>query len=1067
MGYADSYITDSMILKQGQWYFDNGNVSNFQQLDDMLLAYVLDLSQSQCFVKISLNKQGVPVHAVCDCSGMDECEHIAAVLFHYDSLTSKDNPIVMNKDYFKGKKVFALSTSSIEPFDAMHLIEQFTGYMEIKPAKIQKKRYRLVFVISEGDIYHALDQPFLYPQFSLSLQYIKNNGGLGRITKFKREHLTEPITKREKEFVQQLLDCDSYKNGLRQFVHALVEFKMDNVYVKCGSNYTLLHYRSFARADLHITLRFKYDQILYQPNLMIEMDDGDRHTLTSSDMLVINGGSTFIITQSGLFLFCKTNENLTYFIKSLMKLRFNFKLEDIDLLESHFSKKKYKGISISFDRKPVHVISPVPKVLLELKKNGPDIEVQLLFDYQGKEISKIMEGDFIGSIESTEEAYIGIKRNKNYERKVNAFIHSLQALEVEVRYDSRWLQTDMLLAKDMDTYTFLKEYGRKLIDYGIELRIHKSKQRISRDGKITLKVKDRIDWLDIDVVHEDNQGNTTPVSIDTSMFQHGLVSLGNTYTIVNPNDIATLDRLLTLGFGKNGRLAVSKTNFHIIDELYDSLSNRDEIATLKGIGDKLKDFKKIKSVPNSKGFKGKLRKYQKSGYNWLHFLHQYKLNGCLADDMGLGKTIQTLAFLQSLKESKQLGLSLIIVPVTTMANWEHEIHTFSPKLKHLLYLGNNRTQNIETLKKYDIIIVGYHLLRINIEFFNQMNYDYVILDEAQNIKNSASQTHKAIRALQSQHRLSLTGTPIENNTMELWSQMDFLNPGLLGTRSEFKKRYVIPIEKNKDEQATLQLKKTIFPFILRRKKEDVATDLPEKSEVTLFSEMNESQMTAYTELKEYYRNQLAGKMDADGKNKSSIEIFAALTKLRQMVLFPQLVSNKYTAIESSKFDLLKDTIDEILEEDHKIVIFSQFVETLKIIGTHLNAQQLPYAYIDGSIPAVKRKSEINRFQKDNNVKVFLLSLKAGGVGINLTAADYVILFDPWWNPAAESQAIDRTHRIGQKRNVIAYKMIVKDSIEEKILALQQRKKVLVDNIITTESSFYKSMTKNDILNLFS
>jgi len=409
--------------------------------------------------------------------------------------------------------------------------------------------------------------------------------------------------------------------------------------------------------------------------------------------------------------------------------------------------------------------------------------------------------------------------------------------------------------------------------------------------------------------------------------------------------------------------------------------------------------------------------------------------------MGLGKTVQTLAFLQKLKEDNDLGKVLLVVPVTTIVNWETEIERFTPELKYTRHFGQTRTKDEELVKNFDIIIISYHTLRNDIDFFYNFEFDYLILDEAQNIKNSSSQIFKTVKIIKAKHKLTLSGTPIENNTLELWSQMDFLNSGLLGTIYEFKKNFANPIEAYHDKNAVERLKKIIYPFILRRKKQEVAKDLPEKEEIILFCEMDKS-----------------------GVQKSAFQIFEALLRLRQAALFPELIDLKFKNIQSIKFEELKEKIEEGINENHKILVFSQFVKSLKIIEKFVIDKKFKYSYIDGQTK--NRDKEIKSFQEEENVNLFLLSLKAGGVGINLTASDYVILFDPWWNPAVESQAVDRTHRIGQTKKVIVYKLIVKDTVEEKILHLQEKKKELVSELITEDSAFFKSLSKNDILDLF-
>jgi non-specific serine/threonine protein kinase len=431
--------------------------------------------------------------------------------------------------------------------------------------------------------------------------------------------------------------------------------------------------------------------------------------------------------------------------------------------------------------------------------------------------------------------------------------------------------------------------------------------------------------------------------------------------------------------------------------------------------------------------------------------------------MGLGKTVQTLSLILD-QIKKGYYPNLIVTPTSVLFNWQREIEKFTPTISYLLHYGSSRSRDIRILRKTPLIITTYGHLRRDISFLKNCEFNYVILDESQNIKNPHSETAQAARMMVSKYRLTLTGTPIENNTMELWSQFSFLNPGLLGGQVFFKDHFMKPIEKEQNVQAAATLKKLIFPFILRRTKEEVVQELPPKVEHIFYSPMHEEQSAIYTRIRDAYRNQIISEIESKGLNKSRMRVLEGLTKLRQVACHPYLVDRSYQA-ESGKFEALKLMLEEIISEDHKVLVFSQFVKMLSIIRNFLDDEMIEYTYLDGTTK--DRESEVGKFQNDENISIFLISLKAGGVGLNLTAADYVIHFDPWWNPAVEMQASDRAHRIGQHKKVFAYKLIAKDSVEEKILQLQQQKKILVDQIITTESNIFKKLSKEDIVDLFS
>ncbi len=410
--------------------------------------------------------------------------------------------------------------------------------------------------------------------------------------------------------------------------------------------------------------------------------------------------------------------------------------------------------------------------------------------------------------------------------------------------------------------------------------------------------------------------------------------------------------------------------------------------------------------------------------------------------------------------------NLIIVPNSLVYNWYNEARKFTPNLKILVYTGAQRIKNTKYFHKYDLIITTYGTSRVDIALLKEFKFNYIILDESQAIKNASSQSAKAVKQLKSMYKLVLTGTPIENGVQELWSQLSFVNPGLLGSLNSFTERFVTPIEKGKDEFKMQQLKAIIKPFVLRRTKDQVAKDLPEKTEQIIYCQMTDEQAEEYETTKSYYRNEILKSVTELGINKSHFTLLKGLTKLRQIANHPILANPEY-AFGSGKFDEITARANTAKAEGHKVLMFSQFVKQLDIYGKYLTKNNLPYGYLDGSMTNQDRQKAVSNFQEKNDTPFFLISLKAGGLGLNLTNADYVFLIDPWWNPAVERQAVDRTHRIGQTKSVFIYKFITKDTVEEKIIALQNKKKLLADNIITTEESFIKTINVDEILDLLS
>ncbi len=463
---------------------------------------------------------------------------------------------------------------------------------------------------------------------------------------------------------------------------------------------------------------------------------------------------------------------------------------------------------------------------------------------------------------------------------------------------------------------------------------------------------------------------------------------------------------------------------------------------------------------------GILRNYQETGLKWFKTLSSYGFGGILADDMGLGKTLQTIAFLLSEKIEKGAEPSIIIAPTSLVYNWESEIKKFSKQLTTLVISGDKeeRQDKIKDYADYDVILTSYPLIRRDVEFYSDMSFRYCILDEAQHIKNASSQTASSVKSIKAKNSFALTGTPIENSLTELWSIFDFVMPGYLLSRSKFMKDFEKPIVKDSDQKALEKLGRHIRPFILRRLKKDVLKELPDKIENTLVAELTDDQKKIYLAYLENIKNELNDEIKTNGFAKSHIKILAGLTRLRQICCHPSMFIEAYKG-KSGKLMLLEEIINDFIDGGHRILLFSQFTSMLKIISEMLEKNNIEYKHLDGSTPMEKRGHMVNDFNNGEG-KVFLISLKAGGTGLNLTGADTVIHFDPWWNPAVEEQATDRAHRIGQENVVHVMKLISKGTIEEKILELQEKKKKLIDSVIKPGETLVSKLSEEDIRDMF-
>lgn len=486
-----------------------------------------------------------------------------------------------------------------------------------------------------------------------------------------------------------------------------------------------------------------------------------------------------------------------------------------------------------------------------------------------------------------------------------------------------------------------------------------------------------------------------------------------------------------------------------------------------GFWSQMSTFSTTEDVEFPKGINAELREYQTKGFNWLWFMYKYGLNGILADDMGLGKTLQALTILQKAKEVDGPMPTLVICPTSVVFNWEAEIQKFAPGLTCLKLSGIERKQLFKEIPNHDIVITSYALVRRDIEKLKKVNFRYVILDESQNIKNSLSQTAQAVKKLDAQHKMALSGTPIENKLEELWSVFDFLMPGFMFSMSEFNFRYVNPIMERADKTVEKRLKLQIYPFILRRMKRDVAKDLPDKVENISYCELTPDQREFYMEVLDSTKEELFKSIEQKGLEKSRMSIFSALLRLRQICCHPRLYDKENTKgiNHSGKFEHLKGMLEEIISEGHRVLLFSQFVDMLDITKDWLDRQAIPYEYLTGKTK--DRQGAVERFNSNPHIPIFLISLKAGGTGLNLTGADYVIHYDPWWNPAVEDQATDRAYRIGQTKKVFVYRLITKNTVEEKIQKLKQIKRNLVDSVISVDRNITKSLTMADVREIFS
>jgi superfamily II DNA or RNA helicase len=576
-------------------------------------------------------------------------------------------------------------------------------------------------------------------------------------------------------------------------------------------------------------------------------------------------------------------------------------------------------------------------------------------------------------------------------------------------------------------------------------------------GAARVDVSSGIDWFELRAeVSYGDLAVSLPQLLDALRRGDTMVPLGDgSFGLLPEEWLERFAPLAGLGTKEETHLRFGRNQAGLLDALLAAQPGVRVDEIFARVRQSLRDFQGVRIPEQPPGFVGQLRDYQREGVGWMEFLREFGFGGCLADDMGVGKTAQVLAVLET-RRVEGKGPSLVVAPKSLMFNWRAEAARFTPQLRVLEHTG--LTRDVESIAKHDLILSTYGTLLRDAPQLSEIMFDYVVLDEAQAIKNASTASAKAVRLLRGEHRLALSGTPVENHLGELWSLFEFLNPGMLGEAKVLK--LAGGLARNPGEEARGLLRQALRPFILRRTKQQVARELPSKTEQTIFCELGDAQRALYDELRKHYRESLLKRVKQQGLGRSKMHVLEALLRLRQAACHPGLLDAKRVGDPSAKLDLLLEQLADLREEGHQALVFSQFTSLLAIVRARLDADGVKYEYLDGATR--NRQAHVDAFQNDQQCAVFLISLKAGGLGLNLTAAEYVFLLDPWWNPAVEAQAVDRAHRIGQTRPVFAYRLIARDTVEEKVLDLQKTKRDLADAILGEDNSIIRDLKREDL-----
>jgi superfamily II DNA or RNA helicase len=730
--------------------------------------------------------------------------------------------------------------------------------------------------------------------------------------------------------------------------------------------------------------------------------------------------------------------------------------------------------------------NPVPVLCLE-----PDLSYMpvfiLRFRYQGKEfLYSDKKQQFVVSDFSTDDYKLErIHRNPGFESQKVQFLLSLGLEDksgVFVHPNLKLLDYDQAV---YHVVSWLSAHTPELAGQGFEIKQGAlAKRYFTGVPEIKFEVRGKSDWFD--VYAEVRFGEYRIPFIKLRKFILNDIrefELPNGEVVILPEEWFSRYKILyPFARGEGYVMSFQRHHFHLLKS--ESFLTGSEVFT-----DLFQDLENSSRITVPDDLKAELRNYQSTGFRWMYSLFMNNLGGCLADDMGLGKTIQAIAYLLKVRklakpsiknsrvQSSQLSLfadmegsdtnqvSLIVMPTSLVHNWESEIARFAPSLKVYKHTGPQRMnlwKEGSPADFYDVILTTYGTLRNDADFLQETEFTCLILDESQHIKNPASKTYKSVIELKAKHRMVLTGTPVENSLSDLWSQMNFLNRGLLGSYSFFKQNFLTPIETNQKEDVRDRLQLLIRPFILRRTKEEVAADLPPLMEQVIYCPMTPEQESEYEKEKSIIRNSILLSVENSEIRKSSIVILQGLMRLRQLANHPRLI-DRTSKNESGKFSEIFDLLRNIIAENHKVLVFSSFVTHLELIREQIEDEKWKYSYLTGK--SKNRKEIISLFQEEADNHIFLISLKAGGVGLNLTSAGYVFILDPWWNPAVENQAISRAHRIGQDKHVFVYRFITENSVEEKIERLKEKKSILAETLINQNDPF-KALTKEEILSLF-
>jgi superfamily II DNA or RNA helicase len=913
------------------------------------------------------------------------------------------------------------------------------------------------------------------------------------IEEYNDQNLTKRFTNKNiapRDFVLKL-DKDTIEKFVRPFVEkqmakciSIIAAEKINVFFRQSNNAVYLSDRVFVENE-PAEIIFNFIKLPNETQYFQTVShSGKVMNLTNKDAMIMTNEPCWLLLENHLYFFKDKVDG--------KKLRIFFNKEYIlypEKLEPQFYSTFVKGCIGNFPYEAIgfEVIEmetqKYPILSYEMDFTGIPVLV-LRYNYDGKTIEPMQNRKVVVEYSATPAYQYRIyKRDEVWENGIIKILNDLGIVRrVEYSFQLADIGKENKPPDKFGLLGWLNANVEVLKSHGFEI----SQQFIDIEyfmGAITvvLSFTEKNDWFDVYAIAKFGDNFEIPIYKLRKYLLNGIREFllpDGKIAILPEQWFEKFHDLVSFGEKDNQKIRVKKGQFAIIEQVFHGITTE--------IGKSIESFSTDKSLMQEElpgGLKATLRSYQAEGYFWLNFMRKQSLGVCLADDMGLGKTIQTLTLLLKVTQDQprtapQIGVekhgqtsilaaegvseptglpSLVVMPASLIHNWENEIRKFTSGLKIINYTGSLRAELQPYFQSANIILTTYGAIRNDIDSLSKIEFEYIILDESQVIKNPSSKIALAVNKLNSRHKLAISGTPIENSLTDLWSQMNFLNRGLLGDLSFFKKYFALPIEKNNNEERRDKLHALIKPYILRRTKSEVEKELPELSEEYIYCEMSEQQREIYLAEKSRIRNHILESIELNGMEKSAIVILQGLTKLRQLANHPGLVEEEYT-FDSGKFDEVIRNVETLISENHKVLMFSSFVKHLDLFASYFDENKIGYSRLTGETR--HRAEVIEEFQTQDNRNVFLISIKAGGVGLNLTQAGYVFLLDPWWNPAVENQAVNRAHRIGQDKHVFAYRFITLDTIEEKIMRLQQKKSKLAEIFIHSDNPLNNLSVKN-------